>query len=118
MAIDVSVQYNGGLLPDIIFSERAARGGRGEGRLPDFFFSFFFSCSANHERDWPPCKVVFFGLATNALNVRNSKQQQLLTLYHEEVLYLQPMIPPKRFDIFPPDRGILKSEIQTRTEYM
>ena len=21
---------------------------------------------------------------------------------HEEVLYLQPMIPPKRFDIFPP----------------
>ena len=23
--------------------------------------------------------------------------------YHEEVLSLQPMIPPKRFDIFPPD---------------
>ena len=22
---------------------------------------------------------------------------------HEDVLYLQPMIPPKRFDIFPPD---------------
>ena len=22
---------------------------------------------------------------------------------HEEALYLQPMIPPKRFDIFPPD---------------
>ena len=22
---------------------------------------------------------------------------------HEEVLYLQPMIPPKRFDVFPPD---------------
>ena len=29
----------------------------------------------DHERDWPPCKVVFFGLATNALNVRNNKQQ-------------------------------------------
>ena len=27
---------------------------------------------------------------------------------HEEVLYLQPMIPPKRFDIFPPDWGILE----------
>ena len=26
---------------------------------------------------------------------------------HEEVLYLQPMIPPKRFDIFPPDWGML-----------
>ena len=29
-------------------------------------------CSADHERDWPPCKVVFFELATNALNVRNN----------------------------------------------
>ena len=35
------------------------------------FFLFSFPCSADHERDWPPCKVVFFGLATNALNVRN-----------------------------------------------
>ena len=33
---------------------------------------FFSPCSADHERDWPPCKVVFFGLATNALNVRNN----------------------------------------------
>ena len=30
--------------------------------LPNFFFFFFFffPCSADHERDWPPCKVVFF----------------------------------------------------------
>ena len=49
--------------------QRAGEGG--EGALPDFFF-FFFPCSADHERDWPPCKVVFFGLATNALNVRNN----------------------------------------------
>ena len=35
----------------------------------------FFPCSADHERDWPPCKVLlgFFGLAINALNVRNKK---------------------------------------------
>ena len=46
---------------------RSTTGG-GEGGLPDFFF---FPCSADHERDWPPCKVVFFGLATNA-NVRNN----------------------------------------------
>ena len=26
---------------------------------------------------------------------------------HKEVLYLQPMLPPKRFDIFPPDWGML-----------
>ena len=38
----------------------------------DLFFSSFFPCSADLERDWPPCKVVFFGLATNALNVRNN----------------------------------------------
>ena len=34
--------------------------------LPDFSFS---PCSADHERDWPPCKVA---LATNTLNVRNN----------------------------------------------
>ena len=27
---------------------------------------------------------------------------------HEDVLSLQSMIPPKRFDIFPPDRGMLR----------
>ena len=47
--------------------ERAAWGGG----LPDFFFSFF-PCPTDHERDWPPCKVVFFGLANNTLNVRNN----------------------------------------------
>ena len=40
-------------------------------RCQTFSFSFF-PCPADHERDWPPCKVVFFGLATNALNVRNN----------------------------------------------
>ena len=40
-------------------------------RCQTFSFSFF-PCSADHERDWSPCKVVFFGLATNALNVRNN----------------------------------------------
>ena len=54
MAINVSVQHNGGFLPDII--------------LP----------SGN------PFKC------------------------NEEVLYLQPMIPPKRFYIFPPDWGMLR----------
>ena len=51
--------------------------GAGGGALPDFFF-FFFPCSADHERDWPPCKVVFFGLATNALNVRNKLTRSFL----------------------------------------
>ena len=55
MAINVSVQYNGGLLPDIIL-------------LTQCYY---------HR-----------GTRLNAMN--------------EEVLYLQPMIPPKRFDIFSP----------------
>ena len=55
-----------------IFSERAAR--RGGGRTARLFLFLFFPCSADHERDWPPCKVVFFGLATNALNVRNNNE--------------------------------------------
>ena len=50
----------------ILFSPNEQRGG---GALPDFFSS---PCSADHERDWPPCKVVFFGLATDTLNVRNN----------------------------------------------
>ena len=33
----------------------------GGGMLPDFFLLFSFPCSADHERDWPPCKVVFSG---------------------------------------------------------
>ena len=57
------------------FSERAARGGRWGGSDARLFF-FFCSFSADHEQDWSPCKVVFFGLATNTLNVRNNNKQQ------------------------------------------
>ena len=53
MAINVSVQYNGGLLPGIILLTQC------------YYLGNSFKC-------------------------------------HEEVLYLQPMIPPKRFDIFSP----------------
>ena len=55
--------------------QRARGGGRGV-RCQTFSFSFF-PCSADHERDWPPCKVVFFGLATNALNVRNNNNNNI-----------------------------------------
>ena len=62
----------------IFFSERAARGGGGGGWRCQTFLFYFFPCSADHERDWPPCKVVFFGLATNALNVRNNNNNEAL----------------------------------------
>ena len=55
---------------------------RGGGALPEFFLSFyFFPCLADHERDWPPCKEVFFGLATNALNVRNNNNNIASVLF-------------------------------------
>ena len=44
----------------------------GGGCAARLFILFFFPCSADHERNYPPCKVVFFGLATNTLNVRNN----------------------------------------------
>ena len=62
MAINVSLQYNGGLLLDIISLTQ---------------------CCYYH-RSGNPFKC------------------------HEEVFYLQPMIPPKCFDIFPPDWGVLR----------
>ena len=42
-----------------ILPERAALGGRAV-RCQTFLF-FSFSCSADHERDWLPCKVVISG---------------------------------------------------------
>ena len=53
------------------FSPNEQRVGGGGGGCAARLF-FFSPCSADHERDWPPCKVIFFGLATNALNVRNT----------------------------------------------
>ena len=55
------------------FSERAARAGGGDA-LPDFFF-FFFPCSADHERDWPPCKVVFFRVGNQCAECEKQQQQ-------------------------------------------
>ena len=64
----------------IIFPRTSsARGGGGEGGGAARLFLFsFFTCSADHERDWPPCKVVFFELATNALNVRNNNNNDTI----------------------------------------
>ena len=60
-----------------ILSERAARGGGGGGALPDFLFFPCLKLADHEERDWPPCKVVSFGLTTNnALNVRNKNNEK------------------------------------------
>ena len=50
----------------------------GEGCAARLFLFSFFPCSADHERDWPPGNVFFFGLATNALDVRSN----IICIYH------------------------------------
>ena len=60
--------------PFLFYFPRTSSAGEAGGALPDFLFSYFTCSAYYHERDWPPRKVVFFGLATNALNVRNNKK--------------------------------------------
>ena len=124
MAINLSVQYNGGFLPDIILlTQFLSREGRWWRETPV----------------WPPPPVtpavlpcvmvynivsgvllIFFWCPCMAINVSVQYNGGLLPdiillsvdpmLFpsgnpfkcHEEVLYLQPLIQPKRFDIFPP----------------
>ena len=64
----------------IFFLRTSSAQGGGGVRCQTFSFSFF-PCSADHERDWPPCKVVFFGLATNALNVRNNNNNNIINCH-------------------------------------
>ena len=45
-----------------LFSPNEQCGGwGGGGYAARLFLLFSFPCSADHERDWPPCKVVFSG---------------------------------------------------------
>ena len=46
---------------------------------------------------------VTYAVANSVRGLLDRKMSEELK-YHKEVLYLQPMIPPKRFDIFPPDQ--------------
>ena len=57
------------------FSERAARGGGGG--AASLFFLFLFPCSADHERDWPPCKVVFFRVGNQCAEYEKQQQQKI-----------------------------------------
>ena len=68
--------------------------GGGGGYAARLFLLFSFPCSADHERDWPPCKVVFLGLATNTLNVRNNNSNVLSESNTDlDVKMYSPMIP-------------------------
>ena len=55
------------------FLRTPARGLGGGGR-PDFLFLLSFPCSADHGRDWPPCKVLF--RVSNQYAEKQQQQQQ------------------------------------------
>ena len=70
----------------ILFSPNEQRGGGG-GDAAKLCTSYFLSFSADHERDRLPCKVLFWGLATNTLNVRNNNNKQQCQQYEETRSY-------------------------------
>ena len=51
-------------------------GGGGGGYAARLFLLFSFPCSADHERDWPPCKVVFLFFRVGNQYAECEKQQQ------------------------------------------
>ena len=67
---------------------------RGQGNI-------HFPCSADHEQDWQPYPVdpysAIYYVITMHTYIPSGKNPFKC---HEEVLFLQPMIPPRRFDIF------------------
>ena len=122
MAINnVSERYNGELLPDIILLTQCYfhRGTRSNATKR------FCICSLwSHLTFWhfPPsnwgmlrrsrCVLIFLWITVGFSPVLYCWPPMLLPSgnpfkYHEEVSYLQTMIPPERFDIFPPDWGML-----------
>ena len=67
---------------DFLFSfflRRSSVGGGG-GTLPDFFLLFSFPCSADYERDWPPCKIVF-RVGNQYVECEKQQQQHFLNKY-------------------------------------
>ena len=126
MAINISVQYNGGLLPDI---KLLTQGYYHQGtRLHTMYWLCLYSlCNIILLL---PCMMMYYIVSVlfsmsiwcpcMAINVsvvqynwwgspqHNTVDPMLLSSgrnpfkCHEEVWYLQPMIPAKRFDIFSP----------------
>ena len=92
VAINVSVQHNSGFLPDtvVLYGHTYSKSMDQPGKV------------ASSARDQLNRTMNIYTVDPMLLPWGN------LFKCHEEVLYLQPMIPPKRFDISPPDWGMLR----------
>ena len=86
--------------------DQILRHARGQGNIN-------FPCSADHEQDWQPYPVYPYSAICDDHTYIHTVDPMSLSegnpfKCHDEVLSLQPMTPPKRFDIFPPDWGMLR----------
>ena len=68
--------------------------------------SDLFMSSRPRVSDWQPRSILLGMVEAGSVNVK--KTRTAVGRGHEEVLSLQPMIPPKRLDISPPDWGMLR----------
>ena len=131
MVINISVQYNGGLLPDIILlTQGYYHWGTRLNIMKWLYFVFiayviisllqcvmvyYIVSGALLMFFWCPCMAINISVQYNGgllpdimLLTQCYFQSGNPFKCHEEVLYLQPMIQPKRFDIFlPPNWGML-----------
>ena len=72
----------------MLFSLRTSSvGGGGGAARPSILIYFLFS---RPREDWPPYKVVFFGLASNTLNVRNNNNKIIDFTFDEAKERLNP----------------------------
>ena len=76
--------------------DQILRHARGQGNIN-------FLCSADHEEDWQPYPVdPYSAICDDHTHTLLSVPSGNPFKCHGGDLSLQPMIPPKRFDIFPP----------------
>ena len=128
MVINIRVQHNGGVLPDIILLTQGYSHRETclichvEFLSPQPMKQYIIATMVNDVRHclcfvfvWCPCMAINIsvqynsGLLPDIIRLTQCYYHRGTGLKcHEEVLYLQSMILPKRFDIFPPDRGMLR----------
>ena len=69
-----------------LFSPNEQCGGWGGGYAARLFLLFSFPCSADHEQDWPPCKVIFFRVGNQYAECE--KQQRFRYISLETIQYI------------------------------
>ena len=59
-------------------------------QIVDGFSIFDSPCSADHERDWPPCKVVFFRVGNQCAECEKQQQQSWYKFNFSKTIDIRP----------------------------